>query len=146
MKTLSAVLMMVGLMAFLGCNQTPPGGPGATDKGKNGVRVTTGENSFRVSLPSGSTTVKQGEDKNVTISISRGKNFDQDVKLSLSGMPKGVSTSPLSPVIKHGDKDVTISIKAAPEAALGEHTITVTATPTTGEPTSGEFKIDVKKP
>jgi hypothetical protein len=90
--------------------------------------------------------VKQGEEKNVTISITRGKNFDLDVKLSFTGLPKGVTLSPDTATIKHGDKNVAVNIKAAADAAVGKHTIAVKAAPATGEATSGEFNIDVKKP
>ena len=37
------------------------------------------------------TTLKQGESKTVTVSIKRGTNFDQDVKLEVENVPQGVT-------------------------------------------------------
>src|SRR5262249_11004467 len=104
----------------------------------------TPENSFKLDLPNLETSVKQGEKKTVTVGISRGKNFNQDVKLDF-GLPPGLKMSPASPVIKAGDKNVEVSFEAAKDAALGHHTINVTGTPATGDKGASTLKIEVKK-
>ncbi|HZT80227.1 MAG TPA: hypothetical protein VFA26_08395 [Gemmataceae bacterium] len=144
MKNLLAFTAVAALVAFAGCNNTPPGGPGATNK-NNGVG--TPENSFKLSLPETSTAVKQGEKQTAKIGISRGKNFDQDVTLSFDNLPQGVTITPAHPVLKAGEKDVTLSVEAARDAALGDFTINVTGKPAReGAATTGSFKVTVKKP
>jgi hypothetical protein len=176
MKTLYAGLVLGALLGLVGCGEqkSPPGGPGAgktgttvtpkpgtttTPPGKTGTATTPGttdttastsgktpEDSFRITVPSGDTDVTQGHSKDVTVGIDRGKNFDQDVKLECSGAPKGVKIDPTSGVLKAGDTKVKLTIEADKEAALGEHTITVTATPVkSGAKTTAAFKINVKK-
>src|SRR5689334_4981788 len=154
MKTLCKILVPVALAGVLGCGETTkPGGPGAAtpkaaktagEKAKEAVGAVP-ERAFELKLP-GSTSVSQGESKTVHVGISRGKNFDQDVKLSFDGVPPGVKLTPASPTLKAGDKSEDVTVAAAKDAALGDHTIKVTGTPATGAATSGEFKVTVKKP
>jgi len=155
MKVLRALALMVPVCCFLGCNDSHPGGPNATkprDDKTAGERthettgIGTAENTFKISLPTFETGLSQGEKKHVKISISRGKNFDQDVKLDFGKLPTGVTASPATPTIKRGDKDVDVTFEASKDAALGDHTIVVTATPTEGAATTGEMKLGVKKP
>ena len=49
------------------------------------------EGTFSIDVPNLSTKLAQGESKNVAIDIRRGKNFDQEVKLSFQNVPKGVT-------------------------------------------------------
>jgi hypothetical protein len=120
---------------------TPDRGTASRDTG-----LTTPENTFRIEVPRLETDIKQGESKTVTVGIDRGKNFDQDVRLEVSGAPKGVTVTPASPMIKAADKNVQLTIQAAKDAALGEHEITVTATPAKqGAKTSAKFQIQVKE-
>src|SRR5262249_39649233 len=107
MKKLFALAMLVALAGMIGCNQSPPGGPGATgntgSRGHVGGTGSTGhtgstehtgggilptgglgqaDNTFKLQAPGAlglPVDIKQGETKTVDISISRGKNFDQDV-------------------------------------------------------------------
>jgi hypothetical protein len=48
-------------------------------------------------------------------------------------------------MIKHGDTDAKVTLKAAPDASLGEFTIKVTGHPTTGSNATSEFKVTVAK-
>jgi len=155
MKVLRALALVLPVCCFLGCNETHPGGPNANkprDEKTTGERTreTTGigtpDNTFKISLPTFETGLKQGEKKSVRISISRGKNFDQDVKLDFGKLPTGITVTPTMPTIKHGENDVEVNFEAAKDAALGDHTVNVTATPKDGAATSGEMKIGVKKP
>jgi hypothetical protein len=147
MKRFLALCALVGLLA--GCeNKSTSGGPGTTnpDSKKSPVSLGQPENTFKFSVPKTDTSIKQGETKQVTISADRGKNFDQDMKYEFSGAPMGVTIAPSSGTFKAGDKDMTVSIAAAKDAALGEHTITLTGTPSkSGDKATAEFKINVKK-
>jgi hypothetical protein len=143
-------LAIVGCLFAIGCDQkSTSGGPGVTksEGRESGIHVRQPEDTFKLETPTLETSVKQGESKGpVKIGISRGKNFDQDVKLSFSEPPKGVKITPASPVLKAGDKEASVTLEAAPDAALGRHTITVTGTPEKGgAPATTELKIDVKK-
>src|SRR5262245_31845505 len=143
MKHLLSGVLVVALVALIGCGgKTTPGGPGATNPSKPAFGER--DDSFDLSTPS-SVSLKQGEMKQVTIGIKRGKNFDQDVALKFAEPPKGVTIEEASPAIKHGDKETKITLKAADDAAVGEHTLKVTGHPGKGPDGAAEFKVTVQK-
>src|SRR5262245_16620839 len=92
-----SLLSTLGLIALVGCNESPPGGPGAqnTSRGSR-AGLTNPAESFRLEAPSMATSIKQAESKTLTIKMSRGKNFDQDVNLEFSEAPHGVKITPKS--------------------------------------------------
>ena len=114
-----------------------------SDSPKGGSTV-KGEG-FKIVAPAFDTKVKQGEVQNVTISIERGESFTQDVTLELKlTKGEGLTLEPTKVVVKADDEpNVQITITASKDAAIGEHIITVTGTPTTGEPTTMEFNVKV---
>ena len=146
MKRTTLGLLVAGALAIVGCeNKSPPGGPGAVKPDGTTPRVTTPENSFRISVPS--VDLKQGESKTVAVTITRGTNFDQDVKLEVASPPQGVTVKFDDAMLKAGAKEVHMTVDAANDAALGEHKVNLTATPArSGPATSTEFKVEVKKP
>jgi len=97
----------------------------------------------QLSIPS--TKLNQGETKTVAIGISRGKNFSEDVSLKPGDLPKGVTLDLASALIKHGDADAKITLKAASDAALGDFTVKVTGHPTKGADAVAELKLSVAK-
>jgi hypothetical protein len=99
---------------------------------------------FTLSMP-GSTSLKQGETKTVSIGIKRDKSFDQDVALTFSDMPTGVTFEPDAPVIKHGDTEAQITLTGADDASLGKFAIKVTGHPAKGADASNEFKLTLAK-
>ena len=131
------------LAALIGCNQGTPGGPGATDTSAKKPAYGQAEDTFNLSAPVMSTSTKQGEQTEATIGIKRAKNFDEDVTLKFTDVPKGVTIEPASPVIKHGDADVKITFKIKDEAALGDFNVKVTGHPTKGGDAKIEFKLNV---
>lgn len=153
MKSLHVGLVALALVALNGCTQGTPGGPGVSSMPSTpGTPTTTtaqkpvigdAEETFSLSVPVLSTNLKQGETKAATISLSRGKNFDEDVTLKFADVPKGVTIDPADPVIKHGDAKVNITFQAADAAALGDFTIKVTGHPTKGADAKTEFKLNV---
>ena len=92
-----------------------------------------------------STTVHQGEAKEVSIGIERGKNFQEDVTLKFADGPKGVTLASADPVIMHGSSEAKVTFKATADAALGDFTVKVTGHPTKGGDATNEFKITVAK-
>jgi len=135
MRTAITIVLMLALAATYGCQSSSPRGGGMTkDVG------------FKIVVPTFSTEVKQGEVKNVTVSLERGDYFKQDVKLQIEGFT-GISVEPTSVIIKASDRpDVQLRIAAPQNAALGEYGIRVMGTPETGEPTSTVFSVKVVSP
>ncbi|HLW65579.1 MAG TPA: hypothetical protein VKS79_09695 [Gemmataceae bacterium] len=144
MKITFASLLVLGLVAFTGCDKGTQGGPGATNP-SNRNTISQDDDTFKLSVPTFSTSIKQGESKVVDIGIKRGKNFDEDVSLKFDNLPKGVSLDPAAPAIKHGDKDTKVTLKAANDAAVGDFTVRVIGHPTKGPDASNDMKLSVEK-
>ena len=146
MKTLFAGLLMSALIALTGCNQgTSPGGPGVTTPRQRQPAFGEAEKTFNLSVPRLSTTLHQGETKEVAIGIERGKNFEGDVTLKFADGPQGVTVESAKPIIKHGDTAAKVTLKAAADASLGDFTVKVTGHPTNGPDSTSELKISVAK-
>jgi hypothetical protein len=101
-------------------------------------------NTFRLELPKDVTTMKQGERRTITIGMTRGINFDQDVTIDFVQAPAGITFEPARPILKHGERDVTVVVNAADDAALNEFSIQVNAR---GEKTwaVGQLKLVVQQ-
>lgn len=156
MRTSFAGLLVLGLLVAVGCSQDKPGGPGVAESPNSEEAATPaptvaakpilgeGENTFSLSMPFRSVTVNQGEEKSVVIGINRGRNFGEEVKIKLAGLPAGVSMTTAEPVIKHGSTDAEIVLQAADDAALGDFTVKVTGhTASSGADASNEFKLTI---
>jgi uncharacterized membrane protein len=138
MKNVIAITIMLTLVLAAVSN--------GADSPKGGS-VVKGEG-FNISVPTFATEVKQGETQNVTIKLQRGDSFKQDVKLEIKlSKGDGITFDPAKVTVKASDKpDVQIKITAPKNTALGEYKVSVTGTPTTGEPTSVEFNVKVIAP
>jgi uncharacterized membrane protein len=122
------------------------GHPATGSDASNQFTLTVGKkDTFSLSVPFWTTALKQGETKSVTISISRDKKFDQDVTLKLDSLPKGVSAIPAVAVIKNGESEVSFSLKADADAALGDFSVTIDAHPTKGADANHVFKFSIAK-
>jgi hypothetical protein len=146
MTRLTLALLATGVLAAVGCeNKSPPGGPGAPKPSGTAPTVGTPDNTFTVSVPSA--TLKQGESKTITVSIKRGTNFDQDVKLEVENAPQGVTFKFDESTLRASATEVHLTIDASKDAALGEHKVMIAATPArAGTATQTEMKVEVKKP
>ena len=139
---------MAAVVVVGGCNtKSTSGGPGATGQTgrEKGGTITQAEDTFSLDPPNTATTIKQGESKQVTIGIRRGKNFAEDVALSMDGLPKGVTADPASPAIKKGEEKATVTLKAADDAALGDFEVKLRGKPTKGAEAANTLKITVDK-
>ena len=163
MKKLFVTGLVTVLFTSFGCDtgtKSSPGGPGATRSSAytspTGTVTTTTTHStnapdtakndtFKIKAP-GETTLKQGDQKEVTITVEREKDFKHDVTLKVSTSDKGITISPDMRTIKANDAntDAKFMISASKEAAVAEHVVNVIATPSEGAPTSATFKINVK--
>lgn len=130
--------MLASVLAFgVGCqsSSSPRGGSVLKEQG------------FAISAPTYfATTIKQGETQSVPISLKRGAQFKQDVKVKIENST-GLSVEPTSATIKASDSpDLQLRITAAPNAALGDYRVIVRAAPETGEPTSSIITVRVVSP
>jgi hypothetical protein len=142
MKRTFAGLLVAAVVTLIGCGgKDSAGGPGATNPTGKGPLYGQADNTFNLTAPS--TSLKQGETKAVSIGIKRGTNFQEDVTLKFADVPQGVTIDPASPVIKHGDKEREVTVKAAADASLGDFTVKVTGHPTKGGDGSTDLKITV---
>ena len=145
MKTTIAGLLALALVTVTGCNQGTPGGSGVTSPPQKQPAYGEAEKTFKLSVPRMSTTLHQGETKEVAIGIERGKNFEGDVTLTFADGPEGVTIESASPIIKHGDTEAKVTLKATADASLGDFTVKMTGHPTEGPDATSEFKLTVAK-
>ncbi len=104
----------------------------------------TPKDSFTINAPNNST-IKQGETQTITIAITRDTKFNQDVTLTFSKLPTGVTLEPQSTVIKQGEARAEVTLTATEDAALGDFVIKVNANPAKGEAAADEFTLTVAK-
>ena len=133
-KMLAATAAALFALTSVACNKSPEGGsPGTKD-------------SFTVSGPTISTSIKQGNKETVTITLNRGSDFKKKVALDVKAPDKVKATFDKSSVASSDDKDVKLTIDVDKEAPVGDHIITVTATPEAGTATKLDVKLSVTKP
>jgi len=122
------------------------GHPGKGGDATNEFKLTVAKkDSFTISMPFWTTALKQGESKDVTLSINRQNKFDQDVTLKFDALPKGVTIEPATAVIKNGETEAKFTLKATDDASLGAFSIMATGHPTKGADASHEFKFNIAK-
>ena len=135
-KVIAITIVLTLVLAAVSNGKDSPKG-GSVGKGEG----------FKIDVPS-KTKIKQGETQTVTIKLQRGKSFKQDVTLEIKlSEGQGITFDPAKVVVKASNEpDVQLKITAPENTALGEYKVSVTGTPTTGEPTSVEFKVKVVAP
>jgi uncharacterized membrane protein len=139
------VLLATALVALAGCDRGTSGGPGVTNPPHKQPAYGEADDTFNLSMPLMSTTLHQGESKEVAVGIKRGKNFDEDVTLKFAEGPQGVTIDSTNHVIKHGDTELKVTLKAQEDASLGNFTINVTGHPAKGADATTQMKITVAK-
>ena len=154
-RTLWTMAAVMGAVIWTtGCNNGTPGGPG-TEKNKSNDQKSTlqkaedtviqPEGTYSLTLPFLSTHLKQGESKEVTVGIRRGKNFDEDVALKFDDVPQGVTIDPATTSIKHDQKETKVFVKAGGDAAVGKFAIKVTGHAEKGPDASNKLNVTVEK-
>jgi len=123
-------LIVVALLVAAGCNQSNTGGQPSQE--------------FKIAGPKAEPTIKQGTTQTIELSVNRDKNFQETVQLKAENPPEGITAKLNHSTVKPGDEGkVSLEIKAAEKAPVGEHTITVTGTPDKGSKASLPVKIKV---
>lgn len=149
---LSCLLLVVAI----GCGVNSPGGPGISDvPNVSGVSNTTTadyrptlgvpEEAFSLVIPATSIRLNAGESARVAIGIKRGRNFQEDVTLSITGLPEGISVQPDTPVIKVSDPEATLNLHANADVPTGTHQITVIGHPSSGADARSETSVIVSR-
>lgn len=131
------VLSLAALAAVfaVGCNKSPEGGTPGTSS------------SFKLAGPTTSTTIKQDNAESVKLSLDRGKDFKQAVKLAATSPSDKVKAELNKNEFKPGDPaDAVLKVSVAKDAPLGKHVIKVTGTPEGGTPTSVDVEVKVEAP
>jgi uncharacterized membrane protein len=134
--TAAALLAVAGLV---GCGTSEPGGK-TSDR-------TPSKSTFNISGPASVTapTIKQGDRQTVKLTLNRGSDFKEDVTLSAEA-PTGLSVDLEPKKVKASDpKEFTATVTVGKEAAVGDHTVKVTAKPETGNATTYDLKVKVEK-
>lgn len=145
MKMLHALFLCGAALALYGCDQgtNTPGGPGTAIPDSEKPLLGETANTFTLDVPMIATSVKQGEMDTVSIGIDRGTNFDQDVALTLSDVPPGVTIDPASPVLSRTEETEELTVRAAPDAALGDFIVKISGRPDTGASANAELKLSI---
>ena len=131
------------LIGLTGCSQGTPGGPGVTDTTAKKPVFGQTEDTFNLSVPRMAESLQQGATLETEVGIERAKNFGEDVSLKFSELPEGVTLTPASPVIKHGDTEAKITFTADTAAAVGEYKVKVLGHPEKGTDAEIEFKLNI---
>jgi hypothetical protein len=130
---LVAGFMALALLAVAGCKSTHH------ESGRGGIVPL--DEGFSITVPR-SITIGQGGETTVPIVLNRGADFRRDVQLDMR--TEDIEIMPDSVLVKASDKpEVQCHIRVPREAALGDHRVFVTGTPTTGKPASTVFVVTV---
>ncbi|HTZ49614.1 MAG TPA: hypothetical protein VMH20_18630 [Verrucomicrobiae bacterium] len=117
----SAQLFFLALPIF----KAASGGGGGT----GGVQPPPPTPDFSIALSSSSLSLAQGSTSApVNVSIGSQNNFAGSVQVSISGLPDGVSTNPVSPFSVPAGQSVALLIGAAFNAQTGQYTLTAQGT------------------
>jgi hypothetical protein len=142
MKTFFTAMAVMLAVALTGCTkESEKGGPGADAAKKD---ANADEMTFTLDVPNITTTVEQGGRDKATISIDRGDQFKETVKLQFKP-PAGVTVTPADASFNPDAESVEVTIEAAADAAPGDTNIEVTAMPQTGKALTKTMPITVTK-
>jgi len=128
------LVCLLGASLAIGCTRSSERG-GGTER----------RDSFTLRGPATSTTIAEGEVQTVSLTVDRGKDFNQTVKLSAEA-PFNFAPEFDHNVIRPNDNgEVKMKILVAKETEPGTHTLRVIGTPEQGNATALELKVNVKE-
>jgi hypothetical protein len=151
MRSTLVAVAALALLAPAGCGRGATGGPGAgpaeaqkPKPGRAGRAARPGD-TFSLSVPRLTTTVRRGGSKGFTVGVVPGEWFNHDVGLTFDRLPAGVTVEPAQPIIKHGEGGARLTVRAAAGAAAGDFVVKVTGRPQAGEDATDRMKLTVEK-
>ena len=132
------ILLLSVMILTVGCNQT------SSSVGTK-ISTRTGEPVRKeLSLTAAKEqTITRGSTDKVDVKIAR-TNFDDAVTIAISNLPAGVEVVEKEMTIPNGSTSLTLTLKAAADAAQGDHNVTITASTVGLEKTTQTFKLTVK--
>jgi uncharacterized membrane protein len=132
-RLLGSALVAALVCGPFGCNKSPEGGAPGTD------------NSFKLSGGTIPNSIKPGDAESVKVSVERGKNFHDSVRLEAKA-PEKIHATLDRNLVKDGESpDVNVRIHPNEDAAPGDYKVTVTGTSDHGSPTNLELTVKVVK-
>jgi hypothetical protein len=144
MKRFIGIAGLFTVVTLTGCGEGKPGGPGVTDTTVKKPVYGQKEDTFNLSVPMMATSLQQGATLETKVGIERARNFGEDVSLKFFDLPEGVTVTPASPIIRHGDENAKIMFTADATAAKGEHKVKVFGHPEKGPDAEIEFKLNIE--
>jgi len=149
-------MMMSPVLILAGCSGGSPGGPGISDvPNVSGVSNTTvtqyrpalgvPDDAFNLAVPTTAIQLQVGAAAKTAVGIKRGKNFQEEVTLSISDLPKGVTVAPEAPMIRHGDAETNIEFHASADAQPGTHRIIILGHPEAGADARSEMTLTITR-
>jgi len=131
-------LLLSVMILTVGCNNT-------TSTVGTKVSTRTGETEVKkLSLTAAKEqTLARGATDKVSITISR-TNFNDPVTVAVTNLPAGVEVVEKDMTIPRDTTLLTLTLKAAADAAVGDHNVTITASAPGMEKTTQSFKLTVK--
>lgn len=145
MKT--GYLVMAGLVAAslaAGCNKTTTTGPGSSTATRNTNSAGQPAAKKLVLMAAKDQSIKQGEKDEVDVLINR-DNFSDPVSVGFENLPAGVTMVETDPSIPGTDSKITLTLKAADDAAVGEKDVTLFASAPGVEKNTQKFKLKINK-
>lgn len=147
MKKVLCGCVVAGLVAIAGCEQAtgPAYKPAASKNTSEKVGDVTASDKFSLTGSWTSTTLKQGKMKDISIKVSKGKDFKKDIKLTPEP-EKGLRIEPAIGMLKASDEsgNVEFKVTADPEAPVGNLHIKVHSDPPADKVL--DLTIKVEKP
>ena len=131
LKTISALFVMVGLLATVGCRT--PADVLPPYHGKLGIATP-------------SITLRQGGVGQVIVTLQRSPGFDRDVAV-ITTPPDGIETTPHYVAVRATDQPILgVQVNLPQDTALGEYRVNVTGTPKQSDPVATYFIVTVIAP
>ncbi len=125
-RAMNLAVFGLATIVFIGCNRQSSTTNGPKTANTSGNTPVVEQKKLKVTLKE-TESIKRGKEETLQVKITR-TDFKEPVKLTVSDLPKGVTATDTALTIASGSDSQTFTFKAADNAALGEHTITITAT------------------
>jgi hypothetical protein len=116
MKRLIAIALAFGLVGAVGCEQRSGTAPGTDPNKPKKLTLTVKD----------SQTITQDKTDEIDVLVNR-TQFSDPVTVEVKDLPKGVTLETKDLSIPGDKNKITLTLKAAPDAHVGEHTIKIAA-------------------
>lgn len=145
MKKLLGVMIVLGAavaltMGAAGCNK-----PAATKDKTTPPAAAGGKKDVTVAGPTTDTTMKQGESKDIALTLTRGAEATKEATVTAEVDPKDKGVTADTVKIAGDKKEGTLKVTATDTATEGDYTITLTAKSDDSKDSTAKVKVKVGK-